>query len=129
MSVDHKHPIAARFRTYLPVVVDVETGGFDSRRDALLEMAAVTLNVTDQGLWQPGDTHSCHVEPFPGAHLDPAALEFNGIGSTIVHRNYILFTIGVDKPLLIGLGLLPQRFNHIWCQLTITNCISLLCHF
>ncbi len=79
MSVDHKHPIAARFRTYLPVVVDVETGGFASRRDALLEMAAVTLNVTDQGLWQPGDTHSCHVEPFPGAHLDPAALEFNGI--------------------------------------------------
>ncbi len=74
-----KHPIAARFRTYLPVVVDVETGGFDAKRDALLEMAAVTLRVTDEGLWQPAETFSCHVEPFPGARLDPAALEFTGI--------------------------------------------------
>ena len=79
MSAEHKHPIAARFRTYLPVVVDVETGGFDARRDALLEMAAVMLQVDEQGRWGRGETHSCHVEPFTGAHLDPAALEFNGI--------------------------------------------------
>ena len=74
-----KHPIAARFRTYLPVVVDVETGGFDAKRDALLEMAAVTLLVNEDGLWQREETFSCHLQPFPGAHLDPAALEFTGI--------------------------------------------------
>ncbi len=79
VAAGDKHPIAARFRTYLPVVVDVETGGFDAKRDALLEMAAVTLRVTDEGLWQRAETFSCHVEPFPGARLDPAALEFTGI--------------------------------------------------
>jgi len=74
-----RHPIAARFRTFLPVVVDVETGGFDAEKDALLELAAVTLAVDDQGQWSRGHTHACHVEPFPGANLDPAALEFTGI--------------------------------------------------
>ena len=32
-------PMAQRFRGYLPVVVDVETGGFDWNRHALLELA------------------------------------------------------------------------------------------
>ncbi len=71
--------MAARFRTFLPVVVDVETGGFDCDRDALLEMAAVTLTVDDQGLWRRQQTHACHLEPFPGANLDASALEFTGI--------------------------------------------------
>ena len=33
-------PIATRFRGFLPVVVDVETGGFQSSTDAILEIAA-----------------------------------------------------------------------------------------
>lgn len=61
------------------MVVDVETGGFNARTDALLEVAAVLLGVDDNGRWYPAETHACHVEPFPGANLDPAALEFNGI--------------------------------------------------
>ena len=74
-----KHPIAARFRTFLPVVVDVETAGFDCDRDALLELAAVTLTLDEHGRWCRQHTHACHVEPFPGANLDPSALEFTGI--------------------------------------------------
>src|SRR5690606_12712073 len=38
-----RHPMAARFRGYLPVVVDVETGGFNAATDALLEIAATTV--------------------------------------------------------------------------------------
>jgi ribonuclease T len=72
-------PEARRFRGFLPVVVDVETGGFNSQTDALLEIAAVLLEVDPEGRWARSETHSCHVEPFPGANLDPAALEFNGI--------------------------------------------------
>lgn len=71
--------VAARFRGFLPVVVDVETGGFDAANDALLEIAAVVLRVDEEGRWVAGETHACHVEPFPGANLEPAALEFNGI--------------------------------------------------
>lgn len=71
--------ISRRFRGYLPVVVDVETAGFDANRDALLEIAAVVIGMDDGGHLVPGDVVSCHVEPFAGANLDPKALEFNGI--------------------------------------------------
>ncbi len=71
--------INLRFRGYLPVVVDVETGGFDAQTDALLEIAAVILTMDAQGRLQPGPTVDCHVQPFAGANLDPKALAFNGI--------------------------------------------------
>jgi ribonuclease T len=72
-------PMAARFRGFFPVVVDVETGGFNPQTDALLEIAAVLLELDDEGLLQRAATHACHVQPFPGANLEPSALEFNGI--------------------------------------------------
>jgi ribonuclease T len=78
-TVTYNPAIARRFRGFLPVVVDVETAGFDARKDALLEIAAVTIRMNKEGLLFPAETHSCHVEPFPGANLDPKALEFNGI--------------------------------------------------
>lgn len=71
--------IGQRFRGYLPVVVDVETGGFDAQTDALLEIAAVILRMNDAGELEPAETISCHVQPFEGANLDPKALAFNGI--------------------------------------------------
>jgi ribonuclease T len=71
--------IAQRFRGYLPVVVDVETGGFDSTKDALLEIAATTLAMDDQGLLFSAETFAYHIAPFEGANIDPKALEFNGI--------------------------------------------------
>lgn len=72
-------PVARRFRGYLPVVVDVETGGFNSATDALLEIAAVLLEPDPDGVWHPAGALIKHVQPFEGANLDPAALEFNGI--------------------------------------------------
>jgi ribonuclease T len=71
--------LASRFRGFLPVVVDVETGGFNPKRDALLEIAAVILEFDDKGQLHPAESHACHVEPFPGAHLDEKSLEFTGI--------------------------------------------------
>ena len=71
--------IAGRFRGFLPVVVDVETGGFDAEKDALLEIAAITLRMDRDGLLHPAEVHACHVQAFPGANLDPKALAFNGI--------------------------------------------------
>jgi len=71
--------IRARFRGFLPVVVDVETAGFDAKTDALLEISAVIIGMDSNAMLYPAETHSCHVAPFPGANLDPKALEFNGI--------------------------------------------------
>lgn len=71
--------MARRFRSFLPVVVDVETAGFNARTDALLEVAAVILRMDKHGYLHMEETHSCHVEPFKGANLEPEALAFTGI--------------------------------------------------
>jgi ribonuclease T len=71
--------VARRFRGYLPVVVDVETGGFDANRDALLEISAVVLNVNEQGNWFLDETVTRYINPFEGANLDKAAMAFTGI--------------------------------------------------
>lgn len=68
-----------RFRGYFPVVIDVETAGFNSQTDALLEICAVTLRMDENGDLQPASTIHFHVEPFEGANLEKAALEFTGI--------------------------------------------------
>lgn len=75
----HIPNIADRFRGFLPVIIDVETSGFDPGKNALLEIAAVPIIIDNQGLMSPGATTACHVEPFEGAELDPRALEFTGI--------------------------------------------------
>lgn len=71
--------MTTRFRGFLPVVVDVETGGFDAKKDALLEIAAVTVRFDDNGWLRPHATFAKHVEPFPGANMNPEALAFTGI--------------------------------------------------
>ena len=74
-----KSPMARRFRGYLPVVIDVETGGFNSATDALLEIAAVIPAMDDEGLLYAEHSLFYRVEPFEGANIEQAALDFTGI--------------------------------------------------
>ena len=78
-SRDPDSPMAQRFRGFLPVIVDVETGGFNSQTDALLEIAAVTIRMDQEGFLHRHETFSFHVEPFEGANIEQAALDFTGI--------------------------------------------------
>ncbi|MBV1950800.1 MAG: ribonuclease T [Cycloclasticus sp.] len=71
--------MSKRFRSYLPIVVDIETAGFNAKTDALLEMAVVIPAMNDNGELFIQSSHREHVIPFEGANLDPAALKFNGI--------------------------------------------------
>lgn len=71
--------MANRFRGFLPVVIDVETGGFNSKTDALLELAAVLLEMDEEGLLRRTESIRYHVKPFEGANLEPASLAVNGI--------------------------------------------------
>jgi len=71
--------MADRFRGFLPVVVDVETGGFNASTDALLEIAAVLLKFDGDGILRREETFRYHVKPFEGANMDPASLAVNGI--------------------------------------------------
>lgn len=100
-----------RFRGFMPVVVDVETGGFNEQTDALLQIAAVILDIDENGQIQRRETHTCHVTPFEGANLDPKSLEINGIDP--------------DHPLRMAVDerqALPQIFKPVRQALKENNC-------
>lgn len=88
--------IAERFRGFLPVVVDVETGGFDAEHDALLEIAAIPLIMDVDGYLRLQPTVSTHVEPFPGANLDPRSLEITGIDPYNPLRGALVERLALD---------------------------------
>lgn len=103
--------ISRRFRTFLPIVVDVETGGLNAQTDALLQIAAVIPRMDEDGRLYPAETHSCHVEPFEGANIDPKSIEFNGIK--------------VDHPLRMAVSeheALTQIFKPIRQEVSATGC-------
>jgi ribonuclease T len=77
--VPNNTAVASRFRGFLPVVVDVETGGFNAQTDALLEMAVVFVLPDETGQWRRGDTVTTHVDAFEGANIEPASLAITGI--------------------------------------------------
>jgi ribonuclease T len=77
--VSDRLPLANRFRGFMPVVIDVECGGFNPNTDALLEIAAVLIDLQPDGRLAPGDNWRFHVQPFPGAKLEAASLAVTGI--------------------------------------------------
>lgn len=78
-STDTPSPLALRFRGFLPVIMDIETAGFNSKTDAVLQIGAVLVGMDPQGFLQPYRSLFYEVAPFEGANLELAALEFNGI--------------------------------------------------
>ncbi len=84
---DHCQLMAERFRGFLPVVIDVETGGFNSKTDALLEVSAATLAMDDEGIISIDELYEYHVTPFEGANIEQSALDFTGIDIDNPDRN------------------------------------------
>jgi ribonuclease T len=106
---------AERFRGFLPVVVDIETGGFNSERDAVLEIAAVIVRMDDEGIVHPDPVVSTHVVPFPGANIEPRSLEITGIDITHPFRAAIEEREALDvifKPI-------RKALKHYECQRSI----------
>ncbi|HET19269.1 MAG TPA: ribonuclease T [Chromatiales bacterium] len=68
-----------RFRGFLPVVVDMEMGGFDCTTDAVLEIGAVILGFDAEGRLGAGERVGVHVSPFEGARIMEEALKVNKI--------------------------------------------------
>ena len=130
-----RHLIARRFRGFYPVVVDVETGGFNARTDALLEIAAVTLSMDENGLLCLDKTFDFQVEPFEGANLEQAALDFTGIDPHHPFRNaqpedYVLAELfrairqgvkahGCTRAILVGHN---AHFDHGFVQAAAERC-------
>ncbi len=79
MKLSSDHQICNRFRGFLPVIIDIETGGFIAATDAILEIAATIIRMDDDGQLGVHRTVSFQVKPFEGANLEQAALDFTGI--------------------------------------------------
>jgi len=106
-------PVGGRFRGFLPVVIDLETGGFNHHTDALLEVAAVTLRFDTEGMLQPHKTYGWHVAPFEGSNLEPASLEVNGIDPDLPFRQ----AIAVDEK-----KCLDELFSIVRKEMKANNC-------
>jgi len=79
LNFSPEHRICDRFRGFLPVIIDIETGGFIAATDAILEIAATIIRMDEDGQLAVHRTHSFQVKPFEGANLEQAALDFTGI--------------------------------------------------
>ena len=75
----NQNPLGTRFRGYLPIVIDIETAGFNPKKNPLLEIAAVIVEFNEQGFLEITETYASNVIPFKGSELDEAALKFTGI--------------------------------------------------
>ena len=109
-----KEIASGRFRGYYPVAVDVETGGFNSVTDALLEVAATTFSIDENGIWTMDECLSRHVEPFEGANMDPAALEFTGINPDHPFRKQI--AVSEKEALKDIFKMVRQRMKAYGCK-------------
>jgi ribonuclease T len=103
--------MSQRFRGYLPVVIDIETGGFNAHTDAILEIAAIILSFNENTYLTHKKTLAYHIKPFEGANLDPKAMEFTGIDP------YHPFRFAEDEKIV-----LESLFKHIRNELKKTGC-------
>jgi len=102
-----------RFRGYFPVVIDVETAGFNAQTDALLEIAASVLALDEQsGKFSIDETIQFNVDPFEGANLEPKALEFTGIDPT----NPLRGAVSEDTALKGLFKLVRKKMKLAGCQ-------------
>jgi ribonuclease T len=100
-----------RIRGYLPVVIDVETSGFNEQTDALLEICAIILGMDEEGSFFAKTTLHYHVEPFKGANIEASAIKFNGID--------------IDNPFRLAVPekkALSEIFDHINEELDTEEC-------
>lgn len=94
---DDRNTLKARFRGFYPVVIDVETAGFNANVNALLEIAIITLKMDEHGWLCTDHSLHFHVRSFPGAILQPEALEFNGIDPDSPLRAAVTEQEALDK--------------------------------
>ncbi len=111
---EQKKPLLAqRFRGYFPVVIDVETAGFNAQTDALLEIAASVLSLDEvTGKLSIDETIQFNVHPFEGANLEPKALEFTGIDPT----NPLRGAVDEDFALKTLFKLVRKKMKLVGCQ-------------
>lgn len=89
--------IKNRFRGYLPVIIDVETAGLNAQTDALLELAAITVKMDENGYLVEDQKCHYHIQPFEGANINPESLKVNGIDIDNPERGAVPEVIAIPE--------------------------------
>lgn len=111
-TINTSNTLSSRFRGFYPVVIDVETSGFNAKTNALLEIAAITLRMDHNGWLMPDKSLHFHIAPFEGAILEPDALSFNGIDPTNPLRGAVSeYTAIHDIFKMVRKGIKEQNCN------------------
>jgi len=80
MSINQEpHSLHNRFRGFYPVVIDIETAGFNAKTDAILEIGITLLNMDEKGWLKKDNILHFHIIPFHGSIIQPEAIAFNKI--------------------------------------------------
>ncbi len=81
-----------KFRGFYPVVIDMETTGFNSKTNAILEICAINIDMFN-GILKPNEIFHCHISPFKNSILLKKNLDFNNINP----YNPLRFAISENK--------------------------------
>ena len=103
--------IKDRIRAYLPVVIDIETSGFNENTDAILEICVIIIGIDGDKFYFKKEIHF-HIKPFLGANIEQNALRFNGIN--------------IDSPLRMAVSeeqALSEIFSLIRNELEVSKCV------
>ena len=74
-----------RFRKFLPVVVDLETGGFNSKKNAILEIAIQLIDFKNDELIL-GDSLRYHIQPSSDLLVEQESLDFLKLDLKLLHK-------------------------------------------
>lgn len=132
-----KNNLATRFRGLLPVIIDVETSGLNPITDGLLEIAAVTVAMDEQGRLYPDQSVAYHIEPFVGANLDPESLAITGINPDCPLRYAVteqqalhhVFSLVKDKVAQVGCQRAVLVGHNAWFDLAFVQAAMKRCYF
>ncbi len=100
--------MAARFRGFLPVVVDLETGGFDPNTHSILEIATVQVYFSEDRL-VTGERWQQPVEPYAGSQMDPTALKVTGIDPSDPNRGAIEESLALKEMFTLVRGAVKRE--------------------
>ncbi|WP_343189210.1 ribonuclease T [Buchnera aphidicola (Chaitoregma tattakana)] len=86
-----------RFRNFYPVVIDIETAGFNYETDALLEIAAITLKMDKLGWLKKKKILHYHIKPFIGSIVNEMSIKFNKIDPFSPLRGAVSEKVAINK--------------------------------
>jgi len=104
-----------RFRNFYPVVIDIETTGFNYKIHALIEIAVITLKMNKHGWLKKSKTIHFHIKPFIGSKIEKKSILCNKIDPF----NPLRYAVHEDKALKCIFDIIYYDMKYYECKKSI----------